>query len=86
MAELEPEVKAFEPSRALIAPVERVQLYRTLCEVADQLTGPDGLFAMETAGEQELKSTFVRGHTSFESAGYERDHRGVDRIFVAQTA
>ncbi len=83
MKQLDPEVREHEPLDALKVPRERKELYASLAQLADRIMTEEGVFALETAGKEELSTKALKRMSSFSTVDYRSDHRGVSRFLIA---
>jgi release factor glutamine methyltransferase len=83
-AELEPEVRDFEPSTALFAGADGLDVIRALVRGAADHLRPSGLLALEVgAGQTKLVSALIERERVFEAPRVHRDLSGRPRIVAA---
>lgn len=80
--ELQPEVRLFDPQRALDGGVDGLDAYRALAKAAPELLADDGRILLEIGYDQKESVTSL-----FEAAGFQRleavrDYGGNDRVLV----
>jgi release factor glutamine methyltransferase len=82
--DLDPEVRDFEPRVALVAPSDRLSVYRKLCPQAASVLRPGGLLAVEIGAGMREGVRDVATSAGFEVEEILTDLAGVPRVLVAR--
>jgi len=84
---LEPEVRDWEPRRALFAGADGLDVIRGLVSGARRHLRPDGLFAMEVgSGQARTVASLLETSGDYAAVRIEKDHAGLERFVLAQGA
>ncbi|MGY3128385.1 release factor glutamine methyltransferase [Agrococcus sp. UYP33] len=79
----DPEVRGFDPARALYSGVDGLELVRDLAPLAADLVAPGGLVAFEHAEHQSAAIREMLEDAGFHDARTHRDLTGRDRVTAA---
>jgi release factor glutamine methyltransferase len=83
-ADLEPEVRDFEPASALFADEQGVATLRRLVTAVGPRLTAGGLLALEIGAEQRQRVEALLGETGFSGIETRRDLQGLDRVVLAR--
>ena len=82
---LQPEVRQFEPERALISGVDGLDIVRRLVPESARRLAPDGWLVFEFGcGQEKAVAAIVRGDERLLLIGLREDLAGIPRIAIAQ--
>jgi release factor glutamine methyltransferase len=84
IADLQPEVRDYEPRMALDGGADGLSLYRSLARTARRALRPGGWIAVETGAGQALSVANLFHEAGLSSAEIRRDLAGIERLVAAQ--
>lgn len=85
LADLQPEVRDFEPWLALAGGADGMALHRTLIAAAPRLLAPRGFFALEVGlGQAPAVQSLAEASGAFSRVWTRRDHLGIERVVCGQ--
>jgi release factor glutamine methyltransferase len=84
IADLPPEVRDFDPHRALDGGVDGLDAYRVIAEALPRLLASEGLFAAELGAGQDAAVAAILGAAGLDVAGAVDDLAGIARCILAR--
>jgi release factor glutamine methyltransferase len=85
IAGLPPEVRDFDPQRALDGGADGLEAYRAIAAALPRLLAPEGLFAAELGAGQDEDVTAILAGTGLAVDGVEDDLAGIARCILARS-
>jgi release factor glutamine methyltransferase len=81
---LEPGVRDYEPSKALIAPEEGIGIIRKIAEKATEFLNPGGSLLIEFGYSQKKKVENILKDAGFSRISFIQDYNNIPRVAIAQ--
>lgn len=82
VAELEPEVRVFDPVAALDGGEDGLDAYRRISQAAGNFLEPDGIIAVEIGFDQQQSVTDIFTRCGYTVQSAVRDYGGNDRVLI----
>ena len=86
VAELEPEVREFDPPQALDGGTDGLDAYKAIAAGADEALRPGGVLGVEIGYDQKQSVTEVFAKAGFQLEAAVRDYGGNDRVLLFSKA